>query len=197
MFRQLPKRKQNYAADLPLEPSLVPAWLLDAVLSLLKSIGMDVFREDGADGRVKIWGGGKILVVDIEFLLKPASSSQAGGSTSSTTSSVLQLLSIKTTRGASESSASIAGEERSPLDTLLYSSLSSFLNEAQGPSSDCLRLQKLADHFQENAKNLMMLDGLANAEASSGTGDRWFKETDEEAKIAGDLASREAQALAR
>ncbi|KAG8980417.1 hypothetical protein FRC05_006048 [Tulasnella sp. 425] len=193
---KLPKRKPNYAADLPLEPSLVPAWLLDAVMSLLKSIGMDVFREDGADGRVKIWGGGKIVVVDIEFLLKPESSSQAGGSTSSTTSSVLQLLSIKTTRGASESSASNAGDERSSLDTLLYSSLSSFLNEAQGPSSDCLRLQKLADHFQENAKNLMMLDGLANAEASSGTGDRWFKETDEEAKIAGDLASREAQALA-
>ncbi|KAG9046628.1 hypothetical protein FS837_003950 [Tulasnella sp. UAMH 9824] len=194
LFRQLPKRKQNYAADLPLEPALVPAWLLDEVMSLLTSIGMDMFKEDGADGRVKFLGGGKILVVDIEFLLTPVSSSNAEGS-ASTTASGLQLLSIKTTRG-SESSASSTGEERSPLDTLLYSALSSFLKEAQGPSPDCLRLQQLADSFKEHAKSLMLLDGLANAESSLGTGDRWFKETDDEAKIVLDLASRESQALA-
>ncbi|KIO21364.1 hypothetical protein M407DRAFT_29022 [Tulasnella calospora MUT 4182] len=195
LFRQLPKRKPNYAADLPLEPALVPAWLLDEVMSLLKSIGMDVFREDLADRRVKFLGGGKILVVDIEFLLAPGSSSNAEESASAT-SSGLQLLSIKTTHGASESSASSTADERSPLDTLLYSALSSILKEAQGPSSDCLRLQNLADSFKEHAKNLMLLDGLANAEAGLGTGDRWFKETDEEAKIVVDLASREAQALA-
>lgn len=166
-------------------------------MSLLKSIGMDAFREDGAEGRVKFLGGGKILVVDIEFLLTPVSSSSADGSTLSSASSGLQLLSIRATHGASESSASSTGEERSPLDTLLYSALSSFLKEAQGPSSDCLRLQQLADSFKEHVKSLMLLDGLANAESSLGTGDRWFKETDEEAKIVVDLASREAQALAR
>ncbi|KAG8911224.1 hypothetical protein FRC01_005836 [Tulasnella sp. 417] len=197
LFRQLPKRKPNYAADLPLEPALVPAWLLDQVMSLLQSTGMDIFRADPTDKRPKFLGGGKVLIVDIEFLLPPGSSPSAEVSTSPAASSDLQLLSIKTAYGASESSASNTGDERSPLDTLLYSSLSSFLKEAQGPSPDCLRLQNLADSFKEHAKSLMLLDGLAIAEGAPGTGDRWTRETDEEAAIVVDLASREAQALAR
>ncbi|KAG9018090.1 hypothetical protein FRB90_012328 [Tulasnella sp. 427] len=198
LFRQLPKRKPNYAADLPLEPALIPAWLLDEVMSLLTSVGMDVFKDDGAEGRVKFLGGGKVLVIDIEFVLipAPASTPPLEASSSSTTDKVLQLLSIKTTHGTSESSTHNAGDERSSLDTLLYTSLSRFLKEAQSTSPDSVRLQNLADAFKQHAKYLMTLDGLANAEAALGTGDRWFKEADEEGKIAANLATREAEALA-
>ena len=187
LIRRLPPKDHGYGADVPLEPALVPEWLISGIMDLLKSAGgTDVFKDSEADGRTTLICGGKILVIDIVMGYEE------------TSPGILHLMSLKTTHASSgETHPSTLNTRRPPLDQLLFSSLKAYVDDAQKPAPDCLHIRRLGDTFQSHVESLMTFDVLADGETKAGkaNGDRWFKEAEVADTLAGELAKREAKAV--
>ncbi|KAG8908021.1 hypothetical protein FRB99_000839 [Tulasnella sp. 403] len=195
IFRRVALQKRHYGADLPLEPALIPNWVIDEIMGYLKGDGgREAFKETEPSGRTTLTCGGKILVIDIEFRLHSLPEPSDGRPAQ------LQLVSVKTTQASSNNSVNASPTrdgDRLSLDGLLFHALDSFASEAQKPLPDCVHLRQLGETFKTHVDMLMTYDTLAHSDAASGTGDIWFKEVDDVEAIAVDVATKEVKAVAK
>jgi hypothetical protein len=194
---RLASATRAYNSDPPLDMSLLPDWIVSEITRCLKSAGAtDVYKETTATGSITLTCGGKILVIDIELTTRDTSASQASNETP------MHLVSVKTSHTSSapqnEDSSKDESKTQRSLDSLLGSSLNAFMLKAQERDPDCKLVRHLSQVFEQQIRHLLSIDGIAHKESLSGTSHNdWFGGLEETFTIASDLATREAQMVAR
>ncbi|KAI0789099.1 hypothetical protein C8Q75DRAFT_718813 [Abortiporus biennis] len=179
-----------YGENIPLDRSQLVDWAVSRLEIFATSAGMETFREDEREGHMTVVFGGKILVIDIDFLVDrsmPLLPSLGVAAVKTSYAVPNAAAATSTTTGGSVS-----------LDGFLADHIRSFLTEVQKEEQfqDTIEAARIGKQFSEHLKYLMKLDQLAVPEGDSGL--RWFRGVDQLAtEILEPFATKEAQVVAR
>ena len=150
-----------YGENIPLDQNALGDWFVSRIVAWAGKAGMGAFLDDGEnDGKRTIALGGKVLVLDVELVVRPQIKVAAVR-----VSFALPSESAQTTEGSSS------------LGAVFYDGLQSFVDEVlKGEDTDPVAAAKIGHRVQEGLKYLMELDRLAETEDDSGI--RWFQDID-------------------
>ncbi|KAH9857608.1 hypothetical protein C2E23DRAFT_865408 [Lenzites betulinus] len=175
----------SFGEDIPLERAQLPGWFLKKLLHWGTSAGMEAFNDPERDGHSTVVLGGKVLVVDIDFVVDHTTPEHP----------VVDVAACKTSYAIPNSTSTSSTGKSTSLDGFLAVAIRAFLREvqkddAQRDSIEAARVGRLlSDHFAY----LMKLDHLALSEGEGGL--RWFTFIDRMSLDVEKLASSEAEAL--
>ena len=172
----------RYSADVPMDQVDVPDWCVSQLQECGKKAGMEAFKDAGANGKITLILGGKVLVVDIELAVDRSDEEHPK----------LSVISLKTSYASPVTGATSA--EGSPsMNGFLMDCIREFITEAHKPlgEQDTKRAGKLIRGFLAHMQYLMKLDGMATQEGDGGV--RWFNNIDVLALTAEGRARTEAQ----
>jgi hypothetical protein len=145
---------------------------------------METFKDDSREGSSTVVLGGKVLVVDVDFVIEH----------SDPLNPILRVSSVKT------SNALLSGNANSPTSTLtdsfLADSIEKYCIEMQKPekSRNLERASRLRNNVLDHLRYMVVLDGLANRKEHGGL--RWFTDIDEICPTLNGLAKSEAEVIA-
>jgi hypothetical protein len=145
---------------------------------------METFKDEANDCTVTLILGGKVLVLDVNFLL----SQEPSGT------QVVNVSSVKTSYAITNDAAPNADGPVS-LDGFLHRIMQAFCQEVQKPEElrSPLKAADFASDIQQHLRYLVMLDRLAQRKDDGGI--RWFHDVDQLCTILDDFAKREIQAI--
>lgn len=175
----------EYGEDVPLIRTTIPEWFVARLKYWAASAGMETFPEQ-REGHMTVVLGGKVLVIDIDFLVDRKRPDNP----------MIDIATLKTSFAVPNSTLNSTTDGSVCLDGSLADSLRAFLREVHKDEEvqDTLVATKYGVRFQEHLKYLMKLDKLAFREGDRGL--RWFSSVDRLAtSILEPLAVKEAQAI--
>ncbi|TDL26215.1 hypothetical protein BD410DRAFT_784285 [Rickenella mellea] len=181
------RRVATYGEDIPLDRAEIVDWCISRLEHWGKSAGMEIFKEEHV-GRMTVVLGGKVLVVDIDFMIDRSTPSLPR----------IDVANVKTSHATSSAATENTPAERSmSLDEFIKCSLRNYLEEVQAADSvpDSTKAAKMAHDFESHLKYLMKLDQLADEERD--TGIRWFKDVTTLTSAMNRAHTLEAEAVAR
>jgi hypothetical protein len=170
---------RTFGEDVPAALEAIPDWCIAQLEKWGKNAGMEAFPQEESDGHVSVLLGGKVLVLDVDFLI----------SRDDILSPKITVVSVKTSYASADGATTTAASSAS-LAGFVHDCLSEFVLAAQVDEDirDVIRIAELVRKLREHLVYLVRLDQLAKAEGDPGV--RWFTGLDE-------LASRlEANAVA-
>lgn len=173
----------SYGENLPLLSASFPQWCIEQLAAWGTSAGMETFKDDSREDSSTVVLGGKVLVVDVDFVIER----------SDPLNPILRVSSVKT------SNALLPGNTNSPTSTLtdsfLAGSIEEYCVEMQKPekSRNIERASRLRNNVLDHLHYLVVLDGLANRKEYGGL--RWFTDIDEICPTLNDLAKSEAEVI--
>lgn len=144
---------------------------------------METFKDEGREGVISLVLGGKVLVVDIDFLVDRMDPEKP----------TIQISNVKT-------SYAIPGAENTEgstsLDAFLLHSMQAFCAQVQLPEDelDPLEAARLGLIINSHLDYLVILDRFAERKNDGGL--RWFVDVDQLCHVVEEFASSEAQAIA-
>ena len=145
---------------------------------------METFKDDSREGGSTVVLGGKVLVVDIDFVIEHGDPLNP----------ILRVSSVKT------SNALLSGNATSPTSTLtdafLADSIEKYCIEMQKreQSRNLERASRLRNNVLDHLRYMVVLDGLANRKEYGGL--RWFTDIDEICPTLNGLAKSESEVIA-
>lgn len=186
--RAVRARPSIYGEDIPFERSLLPGWIVSRVEACARAAGLDTYKDENAkEGNVSLLCGGKAVVLDVEFRIRPLhlpSADDIG----------IGLSSIKiSVAPPAEGTALPASPYEIHLDNLFQSLVSEFITLAHAANADCLLAARPMAEFQRHLEYLMHIDRLATEEGEAGA--RWFRHVGSTAAFAEGICTQEASAL--
>ncbi|KAL6308090.1 hypothetical protein BKA93DRAFT_871257 [Sparassis latifolia] len=175
----------TYGEDVPLDRATIVDWCMSRLEAWGTSAGMEAFREEERDGRMTVVLGGKVLVLDIDFLVDRTDPEKPS----------IRVATLKTSYAIPNGSAGSTTGYSLSLDGFLAGSLQAFLTEVQKESDvqDSIEAGRLGMLFSEHLSYLMKLDQLALSEGDGGL--RWFKDIDNLVLAVEQFATSEANAV--
>lgn len=166
-----------YGEDIPLDRNALGDWLVSRIVAWGGKAGMDAFPEAEDDGKRTITLGGKVLVLDVELVVRPE----------------MKIASVRVSF-AVPSEGSQTTEGSASLGAIFYDGLQAFVDEVlKGEAADPVEAAKIGYHVQDGLKYLMELDRLAATEDDSGI--RWFQGVDRLGVMLESVARMESDAL--
>lgn len=174
----------NYGENLPLLSGSFPQWCVEQLVAWGTSVGMETFKDDSREGSSTVVLGGKVLVVDVDFVIEH----------SDPLNPTLRVSSVKT------SNALLSGNANSTTSTLtdafLADSIEKYCIEMQKreQSRNLERASRLRNNVLDHLRYMVVLDGLANRKEYGGL--RWFTDIDEICPTLNGLAKSEAEVIA-
>lgn len=176
-----------YGENIPLERVVLVDWFMSKLETWGTSAGMEVFKEDEADGKITVMLGGKVMVVDINIAVDRTAPGRP----------VMKLSSVKTSYAIPNQSQGSTTNGSISLDGFLADSLRSFLDQIQKDEElqDPEEAARVSSRLSEDLRYLMSLDQLALREGDQGL--RWFTHLDELSVHAEEVASKEAESVAK
>ena len=160
-------------------------WSVSQLEECGKMARMEVFKEVGADGKITLIFGDKVLVVDIEFSVDR----------SDETHPKLSVIALKTSYASPVNGATTKGS--ASMNGFLMDYIREFIAEAHKPLGEqgTKKAGKLIRGFLAHMQYLMKLDGIATQEGDGGL--RWLNDIDALALTADGRAKTEAQSIAK
>lgn len=144
-----------YGEDIPFDKDALVNWCTARFEAWGTAAGMEVFKEDGGDGRITIMLGGKVIVIDMELAVDRSNQSEP----------TVTVASVKTSFAVPNGSSGSPSPGSTSLDGFLTNAVKEFLVEVQNDPEEAARM---GARFAENLKYLMKLDQLAVQEGDHG-----------------------------
>ena len=160
-------------------------WCISQLEECGRKAGMEAFKDEGANGKVTLILGGKVLVVDIELSVDRSDEERPK----------LSVIALKTSYASPVGGATTEGS--ASMNGFLTDYIRGFIAEAHKLlwEQDTKKAGKLARGFLAHMQYLMKLDGMASQEGDGGL--RWFNNVDMLAVTAEGRAKTEAQSITR
>ncbi|KAI5117227.1 hypothetical protein M0805_001585 [Coniferiporia weirii] len=157
-----------YGDPIPLDKSMIPEWCISRIEEWGRKTGMEVFKDDERNGRMTVILGGKVLVVEVDIVIRKATPGSPG--------SHISVSSVKTTHALpAANSANSLAERSASLDSFILQTWNHYLAEVQSEDPESsTRAAYLARDIQSHLSYLMKLDVLALREGDQGM--RWFND---------------------
>ncbi|KAI0637430.1 hypothetical protein C8Q77DRAFT_1155267 [Trametes polyzona] len=177
----------TYGEDIPLDRVELPEWFLERLREWGMSAGMEAFNEPERDGHSTAVLGGKVLVVDIDFLVNRSDPERP----------LVDVAACKTQYAIPNSTATSSTGNSTSLDGFLADAIRAFLGEVQKEDAkrDSVEAARLGDLLADHFSYLMKLDHLALSEGDGGL--RWFTFIDRMSLEVEKLANSEAEVLSK
>lgn len=176
----------NWVEDIPLDIALRPDFILSRVERWAKDAKMEVYQSD-ENGQNTLTCAGSAVVLDLVF-------EKSGAGTDNLS---IKLASLKSSYPTSSESAPVT-QPLNPVDELLGSDITAYINEVLSKDADARKAAQLALRVIEHIQYIMLLDAQAAREPVTGdTGARWFAEVGILSPKVIDIACQEAARLSR
>ncbi|KAI0373267.1 hypothetical protein BV20DRAFT_938026 [Pilatotrama ljubarskyi] len=177
----------TFGEDIPLERIHLPEWFLKRLLEWGSSAGMEAFNDPEQDGHSSVVLGGKVLVIDLDFVVDRKNSERPD----------VNVAACKTAYAIRNSTSTSSTGNSISLDGFLADAIRAFLREVQKDDTerDSVEAARLGHLLSEHFVYLMKLDHLAQSEGEGGL--RWFTFIDRMSLEVEKLAGSEADALCR
>ncbi|KZV62816.1 hypothetical protein PENSPDRAFT_590823 [Peniophora sp. CONT] len=174
----LDKRQPGaYGEEIPLDQNALGDWFVSRIVEWGGKAGMDAFPEAEDDGKRAIALGGKVLVLDVELVVRPQ----------------IKIAAVRVSFAVPSESAHTT-EGSASLGAVFYDGLQAFADEVlKGEQANPVEAAKIGCRVQDGLKYLMDLDRLAATEDD--TGIRWFQDTDRLGVMLEGVAKMESDAL--
>ncbi|KAI0747606.1 hypothetical protein C8Q80DRAFT_1103705 [Daedaleopsis nitida] len=175
----------TFGEDIPIERPRIIEWFLRRLLEWGTSAGMEAFNEPERDGRITVVLGGKVLVVDIDFVVDRTDIANPS----------IDVATLKTAYAIPNSTADSSSGNSVSMDGFLAEAIRAFLKEVQKDDAerDSVEAARLGMLLSTYFSYLMKLDNLALSEGDGGL--RWFTVIDRMSLEIEALASKEAKAV--
>lgn len=145
---------------------------------------METFKDEGREGSVSLVFGGKVLVIDIDFVIERTDPLPP----------TLRISNVKTSYAIPGAESNTEGSNS--LDAFLCHSMQAFCIEIQRPEAelDPLEAARLGIIINDHLQYLVILDRFADRKEDGGL--RWFVEVDKLCRVVEEFAHAEAKIIA-
>lgn len=174
----------HYGENLPLISNTLPQWCIEQLAAWGTSVGMETFTDDSREGGSTVVMGGKVLVIDVDFVIERDNPLKPR----------LQVANVKT------SNALLPGNTNpstsTMMDAFLKDSIEKYCIEMQKSEElrDPLYAASLRKEVLNHLRYLVLLDGLASRKEDGGI--RWFTDIDDIYPTLNGVSRTEAEAIA-
>jgi len=174
-----------YGESIPLLETAIPQWCVDQLVNWGQSVGMESFRDDSREGAWTVMLGGKVLVIDVDFVIQRENPLKP----------ILKVANVKTSNALLATTGSTSSTS-APLDAFLAESISRYCAEMQQEEEfrNPLRAASLRKSVLQHLRYLVLLDRLAYRKDDGGI--RWFTDLDEFCPTMAAVAKAEAEIVA-